>query len=48
MADLGYVELLAAGDNYLAVFAVARPNGTVQASVVNAGVLADPVDGAPP
>jgi hypothetical protein len=47
MADLERVERLAAGDSYLAVFTVARPNGTVQASVVNAGVLADPVDGAP-
>jgi hypothetical protein len=45
MADLEDVERLASGDSYLAVFTVARPNGTVQASVVNAGVLADPVDG---
>jgi hypothetical protein len=45
MADLDDVERLASGDSYLAVFTVARPNGTVQASVVNAGVLADPVDG---
>jgi hypothetical protein len=45
MADLDDVERLASGDSYLAVFTVARPNGTVQASVVSAGVLADPVDG---
>jgi hypothetical protein len=45
MADLDDVERLASGDSYLTVFTVARPNGTVQASVVNAGVLADPVDG---
>jgi hypothetical protein len=45
MADLDDVERLASGDSYLAVFTVARPNGTVQASVVNAGVLASPVDG---
>jgi hypothetical protein len=47
MADLDGVERLASGDSYLAVFTVARPNGTVQASVVNAGVLADPLDGSP-
>ena len=47
MANLDDVEHLAAGDSYLAVFTVARPNGRVQASVVNAGVVADPVDGAP-
>jgi hypothetical protein len=47
MTDLDDVERLAAGDRYLAVFTVARPDGTVQASVVNAGFLADPIDGAP-
>jgi hypothetical protein len=45
MADLDDVERLASGDSYLAVFTVARPNGTVHASVVSAGVLADPTDG---
>jgi hypothetical protein len=47
MADLDDVERLASGDSYLAVFTVARPDGRVQASVVSAGVLADPIDGAP-
>jgi hypothetical protein len=47
MADLEDVARLAAGDHHLAVFTVARPDGTVQASVVSAGVIADPVDGAP-
>jgi hypothetical protein len=46
MTDLVDVERLAAGDNHLAVFTVARPDGRVQASVVNAGVMKDPVDGA--
>jgi len=45
MADLAHAVRLAAADHYLAVFAVGRPDGTVQASVVNAGPLADPVDG---
>ncbi len=31
----------------MAVFTVARPDGSVQASVVSAGVIADPFDGAP-
>ena len=47
MTDLRLVERLAAADHHLAVLAVARPDGTVHASVVNAGVIADPVDGAP-
>jgi hypothetical protein len=47
MADLADVERLAAGDHHLAVFTVARPNGTVHASVVSAGVISDPVDGSP-
>lgn len=46
MVDLDDVERLASGDSYLAVFTVGSPNGRVQASVVNAGVHADPVDGA--
>jgi hypothetical protein len=45
MADLAHAVRLAAADRYLAVFAVGRPDGTVHASVVNAGPLADPVDG---
>jgi hypothetical protein len=47
MADLVDVTRLAAADHHLAVFAIARPDGTVHASVVSAGVLADPVDGSP-
>ncbi len=46
MTDLEDVGRLAAGDHHLAVFTVARPDGRVQASVVSAGVIADPVDGA--
>ena len=47
LADLRYVERLAEGDHHLAVFAVARPDGSVHASVVSAGVIDDPVDGSP-
>jgi len=45
MADLDHVNRLAAADHHLAVFAVGRPDGSVHASVVNAGVIDDPVDG---
>lgn len=47
MADLDEVARLAAGDHNLAVLSVGRPDGRVHASVVSAGVLADPVDSAP-
>ena len=47
MADLADVDRLAAGDLHLAVFTVARPDGTVHASVVSAGLIDDPIDGAP-
>ena len=47
MADLDYVKRLATADHHLAVFTVARPDRTVHASVVSAGVIDDPVDGAP-
>lgn len=47
MADLADVARLAAADHHLAVFTVARPDGTVHASVVSAGVMDDPVDGSP-
>jgi hypothetical protein len=47
MTDLTDVARLAAADHHLAVFTVARSDGTVQASVVSAGVIADPVDGSP-
>ena len=45
MADLDDVRRIAAADDHLAVFAVARKDGSVQASVVSAGLIADPVDG---
>jgi len=47
MADLNDVRRIAAADGHLSVLAVARKDGSVQASVVNAGVLDDPVGGAP-
>ena len=47
MADLDDVERLAEGDNHLAVLATTRTDGSVQASVVSAGVIDDPVDGSP-
>jgi PPOX class probable F420-dependent enzyme len=45
--DLELVRRLAAADHGLAVVATTRPDGTVHASVVNAGVLADPLTNAP-
>jgi hypothetical protein len=45
MADLAYVDRLAAADHHLAVLAIARPDGSVHASLVSAGVIDDPVDG---
>jgi PPOX class probable F420-dependent enzyme len=45
MADLDLVRSLVDQDNGLAVVATTRADGTVQASVVNAGVLPHPVDG---
>lgn len=47
MTELTSVERLATADAHLAVLAVARADGSVQASVVNAGIVADPIDGAP-
>jgi PPOX class probable F420-dependent enzyme len=47
MVDLAFVEQLAAASGHLAVVAIARTDGSVQASVVNAGVVDDPVDGSP-
>jgi len=47
MADLELVRRLATADHHLAVFTVGRPDGTVHASVVSAGVLDDPIDGSP-
>jgi len=45
VADLELVRRLAAADHGLAVFATARADGTVQASVLNAGVMANPLGG---
>lgn len=45
MANLTDVARLAAADRYLAVVATTRADGSVQASVVNAGVTAHPVTG---
>jgi hypothetical protein len=47
MADLELVRKLALQEHGLATIAIARPDGTVHASVVNAGVLDDPVSGRP-
>jgi len=47
MADLEFVRQLAEGDHHLAVLAISRSDGSVHASVVNAGVIDDPVDGVP-
>lgn len=43
--DLAAVERVAAQDDYLAVIATTRANGTVQSSVVNAGVMDHPATG---
>lgn len=43
MADLDLVRRLVAADHGLAVIATTRADGTVHASLVNAGVLDDPV-----
>jgi PPOX class probable F420-dependent enzyme len=45
--DLTAVRRLVAADHGLAVVATTRPDSTVHASVVNAGVLDDPVTHAP-
>jgi hypothetical protein len=42
-ADLNLVRRLAGADRFLAIVATTRPNGTVHASLVNAGVLDDPI-----
>jgi PPOX class probable F420-dependent enzyme len=43
--ELADLDLIGAQDHYLAVVATTRADGTVQASVVNAGLLAHPVSG---
>jgi PPOX class probable F420-dependent enzyme len=49
MANVGLDEVrrLAAADHGLVVVAIARDDGSVHASVVNAGVLDDPITGEP-
>lgn len=47
MSDLDLVRRLAAEDSGLAVVALVRKDGTVQATVVNAGILDHPVSGTP-
>ncbi len=44
-ADLDLVRRLVSAEHGLVVVATTRPNGTVHTSVVNAGVLSDPVTG---
>ena len=46
-ADLDLVRRLAGADHGLAVVAVTREDGSVHASVVNAGVLDDPITNEP-
>lgn len=46
-SSLEDIRRLAAGDSALAVVVTLRPDGTPHTSVVNAGVLAHPVDGEP-
>ena len=46
MATLDDVRSLGAREHHLAVVATARADGSIQASVVNAGVLAHPTSGA--
>jgi PPOX class probable F420-dependent enzyme len=45
-ADLNLVRRLVGGDHGLVVVSTTRPDGSVHSSVVNAGVLDDPVSGA--
>ena len=47
MSNLDHVARLSAADHGLAVFAVGRPDGSVHASVVSAGVIAHPVTAVP-
>ncbi len=47
MADLDLVRRIGGASNGLAVVAVARPDGTIHTSLVNAGVLDHPVSGEP-
>ena len=46
-ADLDLVRRIGAADSWLAIIAIARTNGRVHTSVVNAGVFDDPESGEP-
>ena len=43
MVDLADFRRIAAGDAFLCIVATSRADGSVQASLVNAGVMADPL-----
>ncbi|MGH9057190.1 MAG: TIGR03618 family F420-dependent PPOX class oxidoreductase [Acidimicrobiales bacterium] len=45
MVDLAAVERIATADHHLAVVSTSRADGSIQSSVVNAGVLAHPLSG---
>ena len=47
MTDLADFGRIAAADHGLVVIITTRGDGSAQASVVNAGVLANPIDGSP-
>jgi PPOX class probable F420-dependent enzyme len=47
MIDLSHFAEVAAADHGLCVVSTLRPNGTIQSSVVNAGVLEESPTGAP-
>ena len=47
MTTLADAEAIGSRDKFLAVISTARADGTIQASLVNAGVLADPETGQP-
>ena len=47
MVDLQDVEQIASEDHHLAVVSTTRSDGSVQSSVVNAGVIPHPVSGLP-
>jgi PPOX class probable F420-dependent enzyme len=46
-ADLEMIERVLAAGSHLAVVATTRADGTIHASLVNAGILDDPVTGEP-
>src|SRR5919202_1535210 len=46
-ANLQLLRRLALAAHHLAVLATARPNGSIQATVVTAGVMTDPLAGQP-